>query len=306
MLSQAQISYILTLIEIKNFQRAADACFVTQPTLSMQIKKAERSLGGTIFNRDSQPLSLTEFGRNILPYLERIDTEYQQLKEAVQRLEGSYKAEIRIGIIPTISGYLVPELYKKWQEELGDIQLDIIELKTTDLISAVENKKIDLGIMAGPLNDKLIQQQILYNEEILIYSPGIESKQVSQQQLEELRPWLLSEGNCLRTQMINFCNLNNQSKDDWQYEGGSLNILLEMVDLEGGYTLVPSNYISHLGKETTAFKKIDGVTPIRQIIGIHFSRNSKKEHINRLMRLIQSNKMQESLQQVETEILPWA
>ncbi len=306
MISKAQISYILTLKETKNFQRAAEICFVTQPTLSMQIKKAEQLFGAIIFDRDTNPLSLTAFGKEIIPLLQNLDHEYQLLDEHIQKKQGTYKAEVRLGIIPTISGFLVPDLYDQWQGELGDIQLDIVELKTTDLVKAIESKEIDFGIMAGPLNEKNISEQRLFDEEIYVYCPEIDGKTMSRQQLENLRPWLLSEGNCLRTQMINFCNLDTIKKDDWHYQGGNINILLKMVDVKGGYTLVPSNYLPYLSPPQRNFKRIEGLTPIRQIIGIHLSRNSKKEYINKLTHLIQRSKSNNDLHEVKTELLPWS
>lgn len=306
MISKAQISYIITLKETKNFQRAAEMCFVTQPTLSMQIKKVEQLFGAPIFDRDTSPLSLTSFGSEIMPYIENLDSEYDRLNEQIQKKQGTYKAEIRLGIIPTVAGFLVPDLYDQWQKQLGDIQLDIRELKTTDLIKAIENKEIDLGIMAGPLRDKNIIEQRLFDEEIFIYSPEIKGESMTQEQLESLKPWLLSEGNCLRTQMINFCNLDAEKKDDWQYQGGNMNILLKMVEIQGGYTLVPSNFLPYLNVSEKDFKRVEGLTPIRQVVGIHLSRNSKKEHIDNLMRLIQYKKANNNLHLVKTEVLPWS
>jgi LysR family hydrogen peroxide-inducible transcriptional activator len=113
MLSIAQIQYILALLEHKNFQKASDACFVTQPTLSMQVKKAEETLGHKIIDRDTSPISLTPFGEKIFLHIQQINDEYKALKTTLQKIEGTYKAEIRVGIIPTIAGYLVPELYSE-------------------------------------------------------------------------------------------------------------------------------------------------------------------------------------------------
>lgn len=106
--------------------------------------------------------------------------------------------------------------------------------------------------------------------------------------------------------MVNFCNLSSSEKSEWQYEGGSINILLKMVELQGGYTLVPSNYTPYLPLEPKDFKCMENLIPIRQIIGIQLSRNSKKEHINKLMRLIQRSKADNNLHQVKTEVLPWS
>ena len=305
MISNTQIQYILALLEYKNFQKASDACFITQPTLSMQVKKAEETLGHKIIDRDTNPLSLTPFGERIYPHIQQINDEYRSLNTVIQKIEGKYKAEIRIGIIPTIAGYLVPELYSEWQREIGNVRLEIKELKSEQILEALESKSIDLGIMAGPATDMKFKDQVLFNEEILIYAPKIKGKTITVEQLESEKPWLLSQGNCLRTQMINFCNLNEIQKDDWNYEGGSLNILLKMVEQEGGYTLVPENYLKYLSLPKNDFKSIPNHIPVRQIVGLHMERNSKKEYLKQIMRTIQHSKGINQLHLKNTELLPW-
>ncbi|MDX1653006.1 MAG: LysR substrate-binding domain-containing protein [Brumimicrobium sp.] len=305
MVSLAQIDYILALLEYRNFQKASEACFVTQPTLSMQVKKAEEILGNNLINRDTNPLSLTTFGQEIIPYLLKIKEEYESLRVSVEKYSGIYKAEIRLGIIPTIAGYMVPEMYAQWQQELGEIRFEIIELKTEQILQALETKKIDLGIMAGPLNNSRFRDQILFNEEILIYAPHVKGQLISEEDLNKEKPWLLSQGNCLRTQMINFCNLNESQKDEWNYEGGSLHILINMVKQQGGYTLVPANYVPHLNLSSDHFKSLTGHTPIRQVIGVHSERNSKREYLNRLMRVIQSAQPKRKISSENTSLLPW-
>jgi LysR family hydrogen peroxide-inducible transcriptional activator len=305
MLSIAQIQYILALLEYKNFQKASNACFVTQPTLSMQVKKAEEMLGNKIIDRDTNPISLTPFGKKIIPHIQQINDEYKALNTTLDKIEGTYKAEIRIGIIPTIAGYLVPELYSQWQKEIGNIRLEIKELKSEQILESLEAKTIDIGIMAGPITDLKFKHQVLFNEEILIYAPKIEGRTISVEQLENEKPWLLSQGNCLRTQMINFCNLNEIHKDDWSYEGGSLNLLLKMVEQEGGYTLVPENYLKFLSLPKSDFKSIPNHIPVRQIVGLHMERNSKKEYLNQIMRTIQHSKGNNQLHLKNIELLPW-
>jgi LysR family hydrogen peroxide-inducible transcriptional activator len=159
--------------------------------------------------------------------------------------------------------------------------------------------------MAGPATGLKFKDQVLFNEEILIYAPEIDGETITVEQLEQEKPWLLSQGNCLRTQMINFCNLSDIKKDDWSYEGGSLNILLKMVEQEGGYTLVPSNYLKYLSLPMGDFKKIPNHIPVRQIVGLHMERNSKKEYLNQIMRTIQHSKGKNHLHLKNIEILPW-
>lgn len=305
MISQIQISYILALLKYNNFQRAAESCHVTQPTLSMQIKKAEETLGHQIINRDTQPLSLTEEGEKLYPRLLEIKNSFEKLEIDILKLEGSYKAEIRLGIIPTISSYLVPEFYAKWRKELGYVNLDIKEITSETLIDQLKAKEIDFGIMAGPLEDPTINQQILFNEEILVYAPTVKEKTIHLEQLKKVDPWLLSPGNCLRTQMINFCKLNNLPNKEWNYEGGNLQLLINMVEQEGGYTLVPSYYLPHIDINPNSIKKIQGVTPIRQIIGIHLDKNTKRDAIFKIMKTIQRNKNKHVSSIANPELLPW-
>ncbi|MFA5573758.1 MAG: LysR substrate-binding domain-containing protein, partial [Brumimicrobium sp.] len=202
MISLTQLNYILNLLKHQNFQAAADASYVTQPTLSMQLKRAEDIIGFKIINRDTNPISLTDSGKKLLPLLLELKNSYDNLEIGIRKLEGTYKAEIRIGIIPTVSNYLVPEFYSKWKKEIHNVSLDIKEVTSEKLIQEVKNKTLDFGIMAGPLEDTSFQQQILFHEEIQIYTSEIEETTISLKQLKGLNPWLLGEDNCLRTQMI--------------------------------------------------------------------------------------------------------
>lgn len=305
MISRAQIQYILALKEHQNFQKAANSCFVTQPTLSMQIKKAEEVLGKPLFDRNQSPLELTSFGKKLLPFFHQVIDSFNALEIAVAKSQGDYKSEIKIGIIPTIAVYLVPELYREWQEKLKSIRLEIIELKSEQILEYLEERKIDMGIMAGPHFDEHIETQVLYNEEICIYAPNKTEQSISVKALQKMRPWLLSQGNCLRTQMINFCNLKSTEDNEWSYEGGSLSLLVKMVQQEGGYTLIPDFYKNMLDFPETAYKKIDGYTPARQVIAIFNKRNSKQEDFKQIIREIHYAKGKDSIAPKQSDILPW-
>lgn len=305
MISKTQIRYILALNEHQNFQKAADSCFVTQPTLSMQVKKAEEVLGNPLFDRNRSPIEFTDFGKQLAPYLYQIVDSFTAMEVAIAKSKGSYKAEIKLGIIPTIAIYLVPQLYKNWQENLKSIRLEIIELKSNQILEHLEERKIDMGIMAGPLVDERITTQVLYNEEISIYAPHESKKALSISNLHQMRPWLLSQGNCLRTQMINFCNLKNNEVNAWNYEGGNLNLLVRMVQQEGGYTLIPNFYKEILAFPEATYKKIENHTPARQVIALYNSRNSKQEDLKQIIREIQYNKGKYSISPKQSELLPW-
>ncbi len=305
MISPTQLNYIFALLKHRNFQRAAEACHVTQPTLSMQLKKVEETIGYKIFDRDTLPITLTSEGERLLPVLIELQDRYEMLEIEVQKLRGNYKEEIRIGMLPTISNYLIPELYSKWKEELEEINLDIIELTTTEILEAMRERTIDAGILAGPLEEFSFAEHILYNEEVLVYAPYIKEKEIEKEDLDTEHPWLLGEGNCLRAQMIHFCNLSKTHKSGWNYEGGNLHLLTKMVKQEGGYTLIPDNYRSILNLEQKDIKQIKGHTPYRQIVGIHLKSNTKREAITSLMATIRRRLYKPNQRLNSGELLPW-
>jgi len=291
MVSLQQINYILTLVETKHFQRASELCFVTQPTLSMQLKKAEEDLGYKIFDRDTKELSLTSFGEKLIPILRDVNYETLKIQKLVDEMKGSFKEVVRIGLIPTISTYLIPDLFSEWKKMFSGIQIIIKELKSQDLVIALENKQVDLGIMAGPYVANSIRTIPLFTEEIKAYINTDKEDFVFTTMLTESHPWLLSQGNCLRTQMVHFCDLKKNNADEWDYEGGSLDVLLEMVNQNGGYTLIPKEYEKRVRFNQHFIKRIyspdKNDVPARQVIAMTPERNSKWDLVEKIVRSIQ-------------------
>ncbi len=291
MLSIQQMQYILALSEHKQFQKASESCYVTQPTLSMQVKKAEEMLGYPIFDRSRSPLELTVFGEQLITILREILSENDKIGSLAQKMKGEFREQIRIGIIPTIAAYMVPDLFKTWREKVPGIQLLIEEQRTEELLESMERKSLDVAILAGPHHDPGLRTIPLFTEEILAYVPSVKGKSVSTEQLTELHPWLLSKGNCLRTQMISFCQLKEEaSPDSWNYEGGNLELLLKMVEKEGGYSLVPECY--RVNDSIKAhLKQIHAPgnesVPAREIIALLPNRSIKRTVIEGLLREVQ-------------------
>ena len=306
MISIQQIQYILSLNEEKQFQRASEVCFVTQPTLSMQIKKAEETLGNKLFDRSLNPLDLTPFGKEMLPIFQDIISEFNKIEISVKKKEGVYIEEVRMGIIPTISGYMIPDLYKVWKKELPNIRLIIEELKTPEIIQALEDRKIDIGILAGPEFNPKWRTIPLFQEEIKAFVPSLNEDSISIDSLIDMHPWLLTKGNCLRTQMMHFCELNSLDKqDEWDYEGGNIEMLEKMVQLHGGYTLVPEYFIS--SKKEKSYKRITSSVneiPAREIIALVPKKSLKWEKIELLIRQIQL-KYNSSNSKEKLTILSW-
>lgn len=305
MISLQQMQYIVVLSEERQFQRASERCFVTQPTLSMQIKKAEDQLGYLVFDREKSPLGLTPAGQQLVPILREILSENEKIKRLTEQLKGNLKEEIRLGIIPTVACYLIPRLFGEWQKSFHHLKLSIHEMKTTEVLEALERKEIDLGIIAGPHFDQRLRSIPIYQEEIQVYAPGISSLTLEMSDLQHMHPWLLNQGNCLRTQMVQFCQLKEFAPtNEWNYEGGNLPLIIEMVDRNGGYTLIPSNF-PLTEKQREGIRTISDLeaAPAREIIALCSNRSSKMQAMEGLVRSIQfafGNPNQKSLQ-----VLDW-
>lgn len=284
-----QINYILELYNERNFQRASEKCFVTQPTLSMQVKKVEDMLGFLIFDRSHSPIELTKTGEALIPVLKDIQQEYSRIATISKKQDGTYTEQLRIGIIPTISAYLIVAIFEKVRLALPDLQIVIVELKSEELIAALEENKIDLGIMAGPYKAGRMRVMPLYKEEITVYFPSSDKEIISPEDLEHSQPWLLSKGNCLRTQMVHFCSLeeDHYSKETWNYEGGNIDLLMKMVDLNGGYTLIPKFYDLKNNSLKRVFDENTNEFPAREVIAIMPNKSIKKESCEAMVRIIQ-------------------
>lgn len=284
-----QIKYILELTIERNFQRASDKCFVTQPTLSMQVKKAEDLLGFLIFDRSRSPIELTPAGEQLIPILKDIQLEYTRIATLKQQLKGNLSEQLKIGIIPTISAYLLSSIFEQVKMEMNHVQIKIEELKTEELIEALEDNRIDIGIMAGPYLGQRMRTIPLFKEEIKLYYPTSNKLQLTPTDLENIQPWLLSKGNCLRTQMVHFCSLNDlpDFESKWNYEGGNIDLLMNMVDLNGGYTLIPENYRVDQQKLKRLYDERTKEYPAREVIAVMPTKSLKKASCEQLSRIIQ-------------------
>lgn len=305
MISIQQIQYIVTVAEERQFQRASERCFVTQPTLSMQIKKAEETLGNKIFDRSRSPLDTTEYGSKLLPILRDILSEYNRINALSQLEKGTFREQLRVAVIPTIAGYLLPDLFDEWKKELDDIELTIEEMKTEEILVALEEKSIDLGILAGPVHSPKWRTNILYQEEIFAYTPTFKKRTIASSELEKEHPWLLSKGNCLRTQMVHFCELESKNDQGWNYEGGNIDLLVKMVDLHGGYTLIPEHYATSLKIDGLNRIESDGLheNPAREIISVCSNRTPKWHAIERLIHTVQLKYGQKEMKNLK--LLNW-
>jgi LysR family hydrogen peroxide-inducible transcriptional activator len=244
-ISLIQVQYLIALGEHRNFVKAADACFVTQPTLSMQMKKLEEELGILLFDRSKQPIEPTHIGSKIITQARKIYNETAQIETILKDFTGDVSGSLKIGILPTIANSLIPHLISQVAQKYPDLKLTIKEGLTHEIVADLEQNRLDVGIVSTPLhNGNLIENQ-LYVEKFRIYAhpkhPCYEKRSWQGEDLLADKLWLLSEGNCFRTQTLNLCSISDDKLNhlSLNYESGSIQTLKKVVDMEGGATIMP-------------------------------------------------------------------
>ncbi|QIH38146.1 hydrogen peroxide-inducible genes activator [Flavobacterium sp. Sr18] len=240
-----QLKYVLAVAEHKNFTLAAEKCFVTQPTLSMQIQKIEEELSIQIFDRSKKPIQLTDIGQKIVNQAKNIVNEADRIQDIVEQQKGFIGGEFRLGIIPTIMPTLLPMFLTNFIKKYPKVKLIIEELNTDEIITKLNNGHLDAAIAATPLLEDKIKEIVLYFEPFVAYIPEThhnfqkEEIEVSDLNLDEIL--LLQDGHCFRDGILNLCK-NNSSKNEighFQLESGSFETLIKLADEGLGTTLLP-------------------------------------------------------------------
>lgn len=270
-----QLEYIIAVDNYRHFAKAAEASFVTQPTLSMMTQKLEEELGVKIFDRSQLPVQPTPIGVQIINQARVIVSQVKQIKEIIQEEKGIVKGGFKMGIIPTIAPYLLPKLMLQHEENGFDIELVIEETTTNQIIERLLTGSLDGAILATPLKHDKIKEHPIYYEKFYAYVSPRETSLYAKKELEEddlniSKLWLLEEVHCFRSQILKLCNLRKRkgsmSHNLFTYEAGSINTLVNIVDNNSGITIIPEMAIEHLNeKQKHNVRPLKGVTPVREI-----------------------------------------
>ena len=266
-----QLEYIVAVDTYRSFVSAADKCFVTQPTLSMQVQKLEEFLNVKIFDRSKQPIIPTEIGSQIIAQARIVLQENKKIKELINSQQQDVVGELKIGIIPTIAPYLLPEVIASMLEKYPGLKLLIWEYTTEDIIHHLKTGVIDCGILATPLVDANITELPLYYENFVSYisknSKLFKKKAIDADDLEDENIWLLNEGHCMRTQVLNICrSTKNNRLQSLTYNTGSVETLIRMVDVNDGATLLPELALADLSaKQLNKVRYFRSPEPVREI-----------------------------------------
>ena len=267
-----QLEYIVALDIHRNHARAADHCHVSQPTLSMMVKKLEGELGVKIFER-GQPLKPSSQGEIIISRARQILQEIRNLREFVRNEKESIDGEFRLGVIPTLAPYLLPRFLNDFLAKHPGTSFTVSEMQTADIIKNLKSGRLDVGILVTPLDDKEIREIAVFYEPILLYTSSklkyYEQEKVSLKSLDTDNLLLLEEGHCFRGQVMNLCPAKGKRPNrQLNYQSGSFETLKAMVDNDYGYTLIPELAVDPRRKQVKHFLSPE---PVREVsLVVHY------------------------------------
>lgn len=267
-----QLEYIIAVDTYRHFSEAAAQCFITQPTLSMQIQKLEEDLGVKIFDRSKQPVIPTEIGEEIIRQARVVIHEVKMMQQLIKDRQGLLQGELRVGIIPTLAPYLLPLFLQGFLHKYPDIKIKVKELTTDHIIEMLKSGRIDAGLLVTPLQDSSILEYPLFYEEMVAYvsksNAAFKKNYVLADDIEMSELWLLEEGHCFRDQVMNLCELKRQNKEQshFEYEAGSVETLRKMVEMNKGVTILPEMATFDFSvKQQNMVRHFKSPAPVREV-----------------------------------------
>ena len=277
----AQLQSVLMLQKSGSFKQAATRMGITQPALSLQVRKLENELGLMIFDRSTNPVSPTPEGLEFLIRAREIIAQVESLESFAAGMTKKVSGKNRIGMIPTLAPFLVPLFSDSLQSSHPGLALDIFEQLTNQVLHGVKHGDLDAGIISTPVHVNGLTSIPLFYEKFIFYASepaGKTSVQLSAIDYQKL--WLLNEGNCFRDQINNFCNLSEIRKNkSFVYRSNSIDALIRLVDTKGGYTILPELTTLSLSEaqEENLWPIAD--KPFAREIGLIVRERNNKQHL---------------------------
>jgi LysR family hydrogen peroxide-inducible transcriptional activator len=287
-----QLKYTLAVAEHGNFTTASDKCFVTQPTLSMQVQKLEEELGVVIFNRSTKPLQVTEIGQKVLFQAKKIVEESSRMNDVVSEEKGIIGGTLKVGIIPTVSSTLLPIFLNIFTKKHKNVELKIEEFNTETINQKLEDNTIDCAIAATPLNNNRIIERPLYYEPFVAYVPNHHflagNKVLEVDDLSNGDILILQDGHCFRDQVLNLCSFEDLNKQ-YELKSGSFETLINLSNNGPWMTIIPYLHSNNLSpKNLENIIPFQDPSPAREISMIYSKSQLKLPVINALMTTISS------------------
>lgn len=280
-----QLEYVVAVATYKSFVAAAEKCFVTQPTLSMQIQKLEEELGVKLFDRNRHPISVTTIGMAVVEQARVILAECEKVRELIRQQQNTMDGGFRLAVIPTVAPYIIPPLLENYVREYPDVKLQIKEMETDKIILALRNNEVDAGLVSTPLDANGIREYPIFQESFVAYfSPeekALKKRLVSPDDIELDRIWMLNEGHCMRNQILDLCSdqvQRLQADRPFRYESSNVETLRRMVEKNRGFTVLPElstlDFTEDQMENIRFFEDPEPVREISLITNDHFVRVS--------------------------------
>ena len=306
-----QLDYIIALDNHRHFARAASKANVTQPTLSMMIQKLEDELGIRIFDRSKQPVEPTPEGAEIIARARQIMADVGLMKDFTQEMKHEVSGELKLAVIPTLAPYLLPLFLKSFVAKHPLLRTTIRELVTNDIMAALKNGDIDIGLLATPLNDAKLTEHPIFHEEFFAYAAAEEKfskkKYLLPKDIDLSKLWLLEEGHCLRSQVFNLCELKMKDlkSNRLHYEAGSIETLKNLVDHHNGITILPFLATLDLSKkQKEKIREFAHPKPVREI-SLVVNKNFHRTSLLKALRTEIENQLPASIGKIRNKrVLP--
>lgn len=267
-----QLEYIIAVDTYRHFATAAERCFVTQPTLSMQIQKLEDDLGSKIFDRSKQPVIPTETGEEIIAQARIVVHETKMIYQLIKDKQGLMQGALKVGIIPTLAPYLLPTFLHPFLVKYPDVKINFKEMNKDVIIEQLKSGRIDAGLLVTPLHDSSIMEYPLFYEELVAFvskdNTAYTKTHLTPADIDVKELWLLEEGQCFRNQVLNFCEIKMQPNQDshFEYEAGNIETLRKMVELTNGVTILPELATLDFNvKQQNMVRRFKTPVPVREV-----------------------------------------
>ena len=266
-LTLKQLRYVEALAQHGHFGRAADACAISQPALSMQIRELEQSLGTALFERSARQLHLTNFGKEFVARARDILRSVEALSDVARASRDRLAGPLRIGVIPTVAPYLLPTIIGNLTRLYEGLDIHVRETLTPKLIQDLADGRLDTAIVALPVSEPSLTEIALFTEEFLLVRPAEDEGEPTpdRETLREMRLLLLEEGHCFRDQALSFCNIQSVLTREL-LDGSSLSTLVQMVGAGIGVTLIPEMAVAlETRSASVSFARFNRPRPSRTI-----------------------------------------
>ncbi|MEK6478126.1 LysR substrate-binding domain-containing protein [Catalinimonas sp. 4WD22] len=290
-----QLQYALAVYQRLSIMKAAEASHVSQPALSMQLKKLEDEIGFVLFDRTHKPIRVTESGKIFLEKVKELALSFKGLQGLAEELQSRESGLLKVGIIPTLAPYLLPLFVRQFNATYPEIELHITELTTEEILSQIRDGNIDAGIIATPVSASGLIFEVLFYERFFIYlsedHPLYTQKNIYLDEISGRDLWLLKEGNCFRNQINDICHLGKKTaQEKFTYESSSIASLMRIVEHQGGITFIPELATLGVGAmQENMLRDISGQKVVREISLVHSRFHYKQNIFNKLKDSILQN-----------------